>query len=607
MPRLYPQAGFDEVLRNYFFLMHYLIVIPLILLCLCANQMPPGGGPDDTAPPTIIRTVPTKAAVGRDDLSTVTLEFSEWIDPRSAKRSISVFPPVDGGFEVVVKGRKVIVTFGGLLADSTTYHVAVDAGLEDLHRVRLGTPYQLVFSTGPTLDSGVVFGCVLDFDSNQEQPKVALHALDDDWTIDSAFLAPPMYVAQTDSSGRFALEHVRRGTYAVLGFVDRDGNGRPGFGRETAYAPSNRRITVDSTVGPLELFSIIADTASVRISSLEASWSRLLLGQWGRPDRNGRVVHDTGMRIEPIDGTLGSLSIDTVLALDETGRFAVLLADSLTSDVYRLIYAAERRYKLQDRTDSLQDTVQFPGVTTQDTIEPMLLGTEPRGTVGLEPELKLIWSEPVRCLDDTWFMVDTTGDTIQVTVDTSPGDTVAMVPQTRLTPGTRYSTAMHAERFVDLAGNHPVDTSDTPRVSITFSTIHPDSICLSLSGWAACSTGFVNGVWVFDPVERGEPSISTPDNAGSFVFDSIPGGRGTMALYDDRNGDGERTLGSLFPWIPPEPFYAFDDTVEARPRWDIEGVVVDNCGLCARPKKNTENPDASIDSGEGRSSSKSKH
>jgi hypothetical protein len=40
--------------------------------------------------------------------------------------------------------------------------------------------------------------------------------------------------------------------------------------------------------------------------------------------------------------------------------------------------------------------------------------------------------------------------------------------------------------------------------------------------------------------------------------------------------------GSLVPWVAPEEFRAFPDTVEARARWDVEGISVPAaCELCA--------------------------
>jgi hypothetical protein len=56
-----------------------------------------------------------------------------------------------------------------------------------------------------------------------------------------------------------------------------------------------------------------------------------------------------------------------------------------------------------------------------------------------------------------------------------------------------------------------------------------------------------------------------------------------MGLFTDVNNDGLLTKGSLVPWIPPEPFLMFPDTVEARKNWDIEGVTFTGaCEECVK-------------------------
>ncbi|MGD9202126.1 MAG: hypothetical protein PVI26_11215, partial [Chitinispirillia bacterium] len=62
--------------------------------------------------------------------------------------------------------------------------------------------------------------------------------------------------------------------------------------------------------------------------------------------------------------------------------------------------------------------------------------------------------------------------------------------------------------------------------------------------------------------------------------DSIPASKGSIQFYVDYNRDNSYTKGSLFPWNPPEPYYSFSDTIEARARWDIEGIEIPACNIC---------------------------
>lgn len=81
----------------------------------------------------------------------ITLTFSEWIAPQRPGRSVAVFPPPPKGYDVRVKGKSLVISPRAELAESTTYHVAVTSALTDLRGNSIGTPFNLVFSTGPAL------------------------------------------------------------------------------------------------------------------------------------------------------------------------------------------------------------------------------------------------------------------------------------------------------------------------------------------------------------------------------------------------------------------------------------------------------------------------
>jgi hypothetical protein len=199
----------------------------------------------------------------------VELTFSEWISPQKADRSVTVFPPPPGGYDVRVRGKTLTIRPRKLLADSTTYHVEVTSALADLHANPVGTPFHLVFATGPTLDSGSVAGCVVDPAKRILQPKVALVRADTGFA-DTMLFAGPTYVTQTDSAGRFALEHVRPGSYELVAFDDANNDSRLQPGREQAYAPLTRRVQAGLAESAHVLYPVSCDTATRRIVSCSA-------------------------------------------------------------------------------------------------------------------------------------------------------------------------------------------------------------------------------------------------------------------------------------------------------------------------------------------------
>jgi hypothetical protein len=48
----------------------------------------------------------------------------------------------------------------------------------------------------------------------------------------------------------------------------------------------------------------------------------------------------------------------------------------------------------------------------------------------------------------------------------------------------------------------------------------------------------------------------------------------------DKNKNRTPDKGRIYPWYSPEPYLLATDTVEARARWDVEGVSVSICDPC---------------------------
>ncbi len=506
-----------------------------------------------------------------------------------------MFPPPPGGYEVVVKGRTLEIRPDTRLADSTTYHVELTNALTDLRGNPLGKPLHLVFATGERLDSGRVSGCVIDPESRILQPRVVLFRTDSGHG-DTIMFGDPTYLTQTDSGGRFSLDHVRPGAYELVAFDDANEDNRLQPGRETAYAADKRTITIGSTTDRHILYPVLADTASRRIVACTPVSRTRIAGQWSRtPPRGAPDSSYVSIRIAAADSPAHEPRVTRVIELSEGRRFSLLLAEPLRLQQYRLYYDIEPIVPVPD-TVSLLDSVRFNGVTFADTIPPSLRSRARYECTDLMPRLLLAWSEPVRVAEETLAFGDSLGDTVRFAVDSSFADTMMLEAARRLAPGRVYRAEVSFESVEDLGGNHPIRTADTsvsadtadtlddPGVDamvLTVSTIAADSVAVSLSGGADCLEPNSRRRWQFSPI-GGDTRYTTPDSSGFFRFDSIPAGRGFLSWYEDRDGDGRHRFGELTPWAPPEPYVPFYDTVEARARWDIEGVAPRACDPCNR-------------------------
>jgi hypothetical protein len=113
-----------------------------------------------------------------------------------------------------------------------------------------------------------------------------------------------------------------------------------------------------------------------------------------------------------------------------------------------------------------------------------------------------------------------------------------------------------------------------------FSAIAADSLAVSFAGCVPCLGTDKKRKWQFLPFSGGNPALCADSN-GCFRFDSLPSGKGAVGYFTDANDNGRPDKGSLVPWIAPEPSRIFPDTIEARARWEIEGVTFNKpCEQC---------------------------
>jgi hypothetical protein len=137
-----------------------LLFVALAALTGCARKMPPSGGPPDLAPPVLLSVIPDSGSTAVDPTGTITLEFSEGMDPRSTLAALEVAPRIDFRARRVSGRRVQLVPEKPLRADQT-YTVFVGTDARDLHGNRLREGRAVPFTTATRFPPGVIDGEVL--------------------------------------------------------------------------------------------------------------------------------------------------------------------------------------------------------------------------------------------------------------------------------------------------------------------------------------------------------------------------------------------------------------------------------------------------------------
>jgi hypothetical protein len=303
------------------------------------------------------------------------------------------------------------------------------------------------------------------------------------------------------------------------------------------------------------------------------------MGQWTHGNDSLATAFFSEWRIEGLDAKSSAPSCKGLAQAGNSQNFYITLTDTTSLAPYRLVYKMHGS-SVRTKNGPFVDTLRFNGIRTPDTVPPAVLAFVPTGTAELRPIIKLVWSKPVTAHVAAWKMGDSLGDTVKLSLGMELGDSTICKPQRPLKPDRLYRLNLPNTLFEDISGNHPRDTA-FGRYSIK--TISSENLCVSLSGGASCLSKDDRRKWLFLAL-GGNGQYLSGDSSGHFHFDSIPAGKGQIASFIDYDRDSKPTMGNLFPWVRPEPYRLFPDTIEARMRWDIEGVEVPACEVCAKKK-----------------------
>lgn len=562
-------------------------VVSVLLICIhCANQVGPSGGPDDKTGPMLVGTNPPSGSLKINPTQEIRFVFNEWISPSNVQKSVAIYPVLKKGFRVKVSRRTLIITPRERFADSTTYHVIVTSSLQDLRGNGVTTPINLVFSTGATLDSGVVEGCVHDPSKRHFLPKTALFRINESFK-DSLLFSFPDYVVQADSNGHFLFENIRTGQYKIIAFTDENNDSRITPGIEKVYTTPSKTIDIqnkrDTNNLLLFLHQSSLDTTLPRLGQINPLSGKVIYAQW-RNKIDTTVITGLTYSIEQIEPSISKVPIRTVIVLPSQDRFFIEMQNPMSASPYRLI--ASFKTQRYDSLFTIFDTLRFNGNPTFiDTVKPKFLQWLPGGIVDLHDEIKLVWNKPIRLQSTQLFAYDTLGDTIAFRADSTWNDSTTLTHMKAFRPGKTYKLKIGKSVVKDIFGQmaRAIDTVDTFAASLQIRVIHPDSIATSLDGSADCLPKDNLRRWIFKPLNR-QKTYEVPEKNGIFRFDSIIASKGTFAYYRDLNQNGRFDQGKIIPWIPTEPYTQLYDTVEARANWDIEGVLLKSSCVNCKPK-----------------------
>jgi hypothetical protein len=273
------------------------------MIAACATQVAPTGGPEDKLPPRVAGVLPAPKTANHPNELYVKLEFDEWINASIPRGAITISPPIEKRLRYEVHGKTLEVYSRAELDTGTTYTVTFAGGIKDLRGNALAKPFQVVFSTGATIDSLSLNGRVMVSDSlvrKKSYPSIGLYLMGPDReskrylekyrdtvtkVLDSLPMLTkeePLYLTAADSIGNFTFTGLKAGRYRVVAFVDGNGNHKIEPSSELAGVWVSDLVLTESTADTLWIPLADQDTSLLELESLSQPFANVLEAKFTR-------------------------------------------------------------------------------------------------------------------------------------------------------------------------------------------------------------------------------------------------------------------------------------------------------------------------------------
>ncbi|MDD4644464.1 MAG: Ig-like domain-containing protein [Bacteroidales bacterium] len=139
----------------------YFLLVPcaLGLLFSCAQTGTLTGGLKDEKPPQMLSCVPANYSTHFNS-DRIQITFDEYFSLKDISKQLVVSPPMKTKPEFKIKGRLLSIRFTDTLQPDRTYAINFGDALVDLNEANPIKNFQIVFSTGNTIDSLETSGIV---------------------------------------------------------------------------------------------------------------------------------------------------------------------------------------------------------------------------------------------------------------------------------------------------------------------------------------------------------------------------------------------------------------------------------------------------------------
>jgi len=541
--------------------------IALAIICACAEIRPPSGGPPDRTPPRFVSSFPASGEIGVTGEAKIKIRFSEPVQAGTGPQ-VFISPRPSRKPKVKWHGDELSVSLPEALTPNQTYIIQVSAATADLRGNKLDSAVIIAFSTGNTIDSGIIAGQVTQNGSAAAGVAVALYAVSSDTVALAYDSLNADYMTGSNQKGAFEFRFLPNGLFRLVAFSDKNRNER--FNPRTEpYGLPDRPVRVG---GPLDLSHI-----GLEITTIDTALPLVL-----------SAVHTQNKVVKV------RLTKEIPLAYFRAHPDSTTLVDSAAHDIhYHLLAFAESEdssssnltlqfgdiaegvYELRLPYDSLKPVPvasRVPVKVGKDKESPTILSWRPGDRPPFVPAVKvgLTFSESIDTSGPstgTLILTENDRDTVAINSRWLDPFHLSILPD-KLRPGAKYRLDLFGAGFADRGGNSLADSLR----SFRFSTLSEDSLGTIAGTIKATVPGRESDpvvLFLHDTKRKSKYRWSVASR--EFRFD-VPAGKYLLSGFVDSDHDGARSSGTLSPFSPAESSANYPDTIAVRARFETAGI-----------------------------------
>ncbi len=545
-------------------------IIIILLISGCAHKTAPGGGPLDTIKPQVVSIFPAVDSTGVSiNLKNITLRFSEEIEAASVQNIIFISPPTR--FEIDWENDQVLnLILNDMLQQDKTYVISVGANVQDLRKNKMSGSFQSAFSTGDSIDSGIIYGNVRLTEPRQVLTILAYPLSGSE--NEAWYRQAPAYVAQTNENGRFTFSNLKIQAYRLLAIADKDMDYALNPYREYfGIAPAEVRLTDSQPMqGPLNFQLSITDTVKPKLTGLRSISDVQLRLRFNKKILL-EYIQSARIKIWPQD----SIIVPAALEYNNENPSSIDLYMPLLARADSIFFCLDSLADSLGNKNYLSTEFRVPFINKADTSAARLIKYFPdhkSKNIFEDFPLRFAFNHPVydTALTGQIKVASTAGNISGYWSKPNP-KVWSFTPDHPWTFGDTIKVSLDSLAIQDIWGKS-VQVQDS---LFTFSVISESELG-SISGLSRSVWESDNHIILRLRQLGGKKLVrSSVFIAGSeFHFPWLPEGKYLIDGFWDKNRNGQADTGKLWPYTPAEWIFSHPDTVSVRKRWETAGIIL---------------------------------